>query len=149
MLEMRGLIRFFDTGFILKIFFLMLLFSLFPVAEIFFLVKSSEFLNIYLLTSFIMILSFAGFLIGYLNIHVTLKQIKRDINEGIFPERKFFALIGKFASAVLLVMPGIGSFTAGIIILFPGIDVRTGKLINGSNRQKMKEIYEYLKLYDF
>lgn len=149
MLEMRGLIRFFDTGFILKIFFLMLLFSLFPVAEIFFLVKASEFLNIYLLTSFIMILSFIGFLIGYIHIHVTLKQIKRDINEGIFPERRFFTLIGKFAAAVLLVVPGIGSFITGLIILFPGINVRTGKLLNGNNLQKMKEVYEYLKLYDF
>ncbi|RKX91192.1 MAG: hypothetical protein DRP59_08325 [Spirochaetes bacterium] len=149
MLEMQGLIRFFDTGFILKMFFLVLLFSLFPVAEIFILIKASEYFNIYLLTSMIMVLSFLGFLIGYAHVHSTIKHIKRDINEGIFPEKKFFALAGKFAAAALLIVPGIGSFIAGLIILLPGINIKTGKLLKGGNRQKMKEVYEYLKLYDF
>lgn len=111
-------------------------------------IKAAGILNIYLLTSAVMILSFTGFIIGFVRIRTTLKKIKRDINEGIFPERRFFILIGNFAAAILLVLPGFVSFITGIIILFPGLNVKTGTVLNGGNKQKMKEVYEYLKLYD-
>lgn len=148
MLEIRHLIRFFDTGFILKIFFLFLLFSLLPVGEMFFIIYLDSYVNTYLLVASIMILSFLGFILSYIRICFILNKIKKDISEGIYPEKRFMQLAGSFAASFFLILPGFISFLTGIFILFPGINRRVGKLVNSSSSSKTKELYEYLKLYD-
>jgi len=148
MLEIQGLIKFFDTGFVLRLFILILLFSLFPLGEIYLLVNASDFLNIYVLTSVVMLLSFTGFVIGYLKVRGILKYIKREITNGTYPEHEFHALIGSFAASVLLIFPGVASFIAGLLIMMPVLTAKTGRFLSGRSSHKMKEVYEYLKLYD-
>ncbi len=148
MLEMRGLIRFFDTGFVLKLFLLLLLLSLLPAGEMFVLMYIDRYVNIYVLMGTVMTVSFLGFLLAYWRITRILKKIKQDIKNGVYPERMLMQLAGSFMAGIFLVFPGFVSFFAGIVMLIPGITRRIGILFNSTD-SKTKALYEYLKLYDF
>ncbi len=148
MLEMRDLIRFFDTGFVLKLFLLFLLVSLLPVGEMFLLMYADGYVNSYVLVGSVMAVSFFGFLLSYWRIVHILKKIKEDIKNGMYPERILMMLAGSFTASVFLIFPGFISFFAGIIMLLPGITWRTGSFFTGTGN-RTKALYEYLKLYDF
>ncbi len=148
MLEIRDLIRFFDTGFVLKLFILFLLLSLIPVGEMFFLMYADSYVNIYVLLGSVMAVSFLGFLLAYWRVALVLKKIKRDIKNDIYPEKSLMQLAGSFTASIFLIFPGFISFLLGVVMLLPGVTRRIGILFNNTDN-KTKALYEYLKLYDF
>lgn len=148
MFEIRALIRFFDTGFILKFLILVMFISLLPIAEIYIYILLSGIISTYLMIAATTGSSLLGLILSYGFISSRLRVIKKNINEGNYPERDFFQLAGIFLASILIITPGFIGDLTGIFILLPGISRKTGYIIIRPIEDKMKELYEYMKLYE-
>ena len=148
MFEIRTLIRFFDTGFILKFLILVMLISILPIAEVYLYIFLSCRISTYLLIAALTGSSLVGLIISYSLIKSRLKNIKSVINEGGYPERDFYKLSGLFLAGILLITPGFIGDLLGISILLPGLSQKIGYIITRPIEGKIKELYEYIKLYE-
>ena len=148
MFEIRALIRFFDTGFILKSLIIVMLISLLPIIEVYIYIFLAGYISTYLMIAALTGSSLIGLILSYLVIKSTLKIIKQDINEGYYPEKEFYRLAGIFLASILIITPGFLGDLAGLFMLFPGISMKTGYLITRPIEDKMKDLYEYMKLYE-
>ncbi|MCK5153687.1 MAG: FxsA family protein [Spirochaetales bacterium] len=148
MFEIRTLIRFFDTGFILKFLILVMLISILPIIEVYLYILLSCRISTYLMIAALTGSSLAGLIISYGLIKSRLKIIKLAINEGEYPENDFYILAGIFIASILLITPGFIGDLIGLIILLPGISKKVGFMITRPMEDKVKELYEYIKLYE-
>ena len=148
MFEIRALIRFFDTGFILKFLILVMFISLLPIAEVYIYIFLADRISTYLMIAALTSSSLIGLILSYLFIKSRLKIIKRDINEGYYPEKDFYRLAGIFLASILIITPGFIGDLAGLFIFLPGISRKIGFILTRPIEDKMKELYEYMKLYE-
>ena len=148
MFEIRTLIRFFDTGFILKFLILVMFISILPIAEVYLYIFLSGRISTYLLIAALTGSSLTGLIISYGLIKSRLKLIKTSIDEGEYPEKDFYKLTGLFLASILLITPGFIGDLLGISILFPGISNKIGFILTRPMEGKVKELYEYMKLYE-
>ena len=148
MFEIRALIRFFDTGFILKFLIIVMFISLLPIAEVYIYIFLSDHISSYLMIAALTGSSLIGLILSYPVIKFRLKIIKQLINEGYYPEKEFYRLAGILVAGVLIITPGFIGDLAGLFILLPGISRKTGYVITRPIEDKMKELYEYMKLYE-
>ena len=148
MFEIRALIRFFDTGFILKFLILVMFVSLLPIAEVYIYILLSGIISSYLMIAALTSSSLIGLILSYGFIKLRLKEIKREINEDRYPEKEFYRLAGIFLASILIITPGFIGDITGLFILLPGISRKTGYILTRPIEDKMKELYEYMKLYE-
>ena len=148
MFEIRALIRFFDAGFILKFLIVVMLISLLPIAEVYVYIFLSGRISSNLMIAALTGSSLIGLILSYLVIKFRLKIIKQLINEGYYPEKDFYRLAGILVAGVLIITPGFIGDLAGLFILLPGISRKTGHIITRPIEGKIKDLYEYLKLYE-
>ncbi len=148
MLEIRALIRFFDTGFVLKLLIIVMLASLLPIAEVYIYIFLTDILSSYLIIAALTGSSLIGFLLSYWIIKSKLKTIKNAINDDQYPETDFYKLAGLFLASILIITPGFLGDITGFILLFPGISKKAGHLLTSPIEYKVKELYEYMKLYE-
>ncbi len=148
MIEMQTLIRFADRAFVLKIFLLILLFSLFPIAEVLlFFHAGAEFGNYFVLA--------CATGTGLLGLAVATRQawkiigrLRFKIRNGVYPEREFQYLAGIMAASFLLLIPGFITDTLGLILFLPMFRNPLGRGITRGMDRRLKQAYEYLKIYD-
>jgi len=148
MFEIRALIRFFDTGFILKFLITIMLISVLPIAEVYLYILLSGVLSPYIMIASLTGSSLVGLILSYGVIKSKLKKIKNLINEDEFPESDFYKLAGVFLGSVLIIVPGFIGDLLGLILFIPGISRKIGYLLTKPMGGKVKELYEYLKLYE-
>ncbi len=148
MFEIRTLIRFFDTGFILKFLILVMCISILPIAEVYLYILLSYRLSSFLLIAALTGSSLAGLIISYSLIKSRLKIIKSAINRGEYPEKDFYKLTGLFLAGILLITPGFIGDLLGISIFLPGLSKKIGFIVTRPMEDKVKELYEYMKLYE-
>ena len=149
MFEIRTLIRFFDTGFILKFLILVMFISILPILEVYLYIFLSCRISTYLMIAALTGSSLIGLIISYSLIKSRLSIIKIEIDDGKYPEKDFYKLAGLFIAGILLITPGFIGDLLGISIIIPGISKKIGYIITRPIEDKMKELYEYMKLYDF
>lgn len=148
MFEIRTLIRFFDTGFILKFLISVMLISILPIVEVYLYIFLSCRISTYLIIAALTGSSLTGLIFSYGLIKSRLKIIKTSINDGEYPERDFFILTGLFIAGILLITPGFIGDLIGIFILIPSISKKIGYFLTRPMEDKVKELYEYIKLYE-
>jgi len=148
MFEIRALIRFFDTGFILKFLIIVMLISVLPIAEVYLYILLSGVLSPYIMIASLTGSSLVGLILSYGIIKSRLKRIKILINEDEYPEIDFYKLAGVFLGSVLIITPGFIGDLLGLILFIPGISRKTGYLLTRPMEGKVKELYEYMKLYE-
>ena len=148
MFEIRALIRFFDTGFILKFLIIVMLISVLPIAEVYLYILLSGVLSPYIMIASLTGSSLVGLVLSYGFIKLRLKRIKILINEDEYPEIDFYKLAGIFLGSVLIITPGFIGDLLGLILFIPGISRKTGYLLTRPMEGKVKELYEYMKLYE-
>ncbi len=148
MFEIRALIRFFDTGFILKFLITIMLISVLPIAEVYLYILLSGVLSPYIMIASLTGSSLVGLILSYGVIKSKLKKIKNLINEDEHPESDFYKLAGVFLGSVLIIVPGFIGDLLGLILFIPGISRKIGYLLTKPMGGKVKELYEYLKLYE-
>ena len=122
--------------------------SLLPIAEVYIYILMTGYLSTYLMIASLTSSSLIGLILSYLVIKTRLNIIKRSINEGCYPEKDFYQLAGIFLASLLIITPGFIGDLTGLFILLPGISRKTGYIITRPIEDKMKALYEYMKLYE-
>ena len=121
--------------------------SLLPIAEVYIYILLSGIISSYLMIAALTSSSLIGLILSYGFIKLRLKEIKREINEDRYPEKEFYRLAGIFLASILIITPGFIGDITGLFILLPGISRKTGYILTRPIEDKMKELYEYMKLY--
>ncbi len=149
MVNMRFILRFFDSAFIVKLLLLALLYSLVPLAEIFLLIYLGGMIGNYFTLALAAFTGLAGMLIALLEFQKNLAVLKWKTKQGIFPKSEFITLAGVLAGGLLLLTPGFITDFFGFLLFIPVIRNSLGHLLVNKTQTGLKELYEYLKLYDF
>lgn len=147
MFSLSVLMRFFDRVFIVRLIMIILLVSLLPLADVFFFLYLGGLYGRYILVA---VAASTGLLAIFLVLRgftTITSSLKTKIREGVFPEEDFASLAGLFLAGVLLLTPGFLSDFLGIIFFLPSIRCKAGKIIVRPMRERLKEVYEYLKMY--
>lgn len=148
MIEMRTLIRFADRGFVLKIFLLLLFFSLFPIGEVLlFFHAGAEFGNYFILAC-AAATGLLGLFIATSQAWRTIRKLRFKIQTGVYPEKEFQHLAGILLASFLLLIPGFITDALGLLFYLPFIRNLVGRGITKPMDHRLKQAYEYLKMYD-
>jgi len=146
--QARTLLRFFDRSFITRLLLLALLYSLLPLAEIFLLIYLGDRIGNYFTLALAALTGLIGMLFALRGFRRNLEILKKKIRAGEYPGEEFVTLTGIFLAAVLLLTPGFITDVLGLLLFVPVIRSGLGRLLIRLTRTDLKELYEYLKLYD-
>jgi UPF0716 protein FxsA len=148
MLKMNFLLNLFRRGFIIKLLLLTLLYMILPLTEIFILMYMSDFFGQFFLLGLAASTGLFGVLIAVLQVNKTLLELKKKINKGEYPGKEFIILCGILVSSLLLITPGFITDLLGFFMLVPFFRNEIGKFITRKIDKTLREIYEYLRLYE-
>ena len=148
MMDVRFLLKIFDRTFMLKLFLLALLYSLVPLLDIWILFHLGDFVGKNLILALAATTGLFGVLLGIRAFLKTLEDLKEKIRQGQHPAEEFMHLIGILLGGLFLLTPGFFTDFLGVLLLLPGIRNAFGRWIMQKARINLKEVYEYLKLYE-
>ncbi len=150
MVDVRVLLKFLGQESVSKNLFMLLMVALLPIVDLWILISISASIPNYhnIVLAVIVAVGLLGFLAIFLIIRSELTEIKALIKDGVFPERNFNKLAGSFLTAVLMVSPGILTTTIALLLLIPSIRTVLGKRLILPLKNDIKELYEYIKLYE-
>lgn len=137
-----------DTGFILKSAFILLLISIIPLAEIMLIQFLGEFLGIYFTLAVAAVTGLAGLFLAYRDIRGIVKQIRIKSAEGLYPGREMLSLAGALFGGIMLICPGFITDFIGALSFFPVIRTLAGRFITRNMEPRLREAYEYMRLYE-
>lgn len=140
--------RFLDSGFILRLLYLLLLLSLVPIADMYVLLQLVEVMPKHVLMAVVAATGLLGLFLAFWAIRGVLDTMHARIKQGYYPGVEFFELAGLLVAAVLLITPGFIGDVLGLFLLMPGLRKAIGRALAGSMEERFKELYEYLKLYE-
>ena len=148
MFNTNFIMHLFHKDFILKLLLLALLYSIVPLSETFLLFHFGGIFGNYLVLAAAATTGLLGVLIAFNEISSIIKQLKVKIKEGIYPGKEFISLTGVLTGGLLLLTPGFITDSLGFLLFFPVFRNGVGRMITSRMENRLKEIYEYLKLYD-
>lgn len=148
MLDIRVVLRFLDRDFMVRLLFLMLLYSIVPLGEIFLFLYLGELVGNYLVLAVAALVGLVGVLVAVRQVQGILLRLKVKIKQGIYPGKEFIDLAGILIGAIFLLTPGFLTDLAGFLLFIPLFRDALGRAITKRLDRNLKEIYEYLKLYD-
>ena len=148
MLSIKALMRFLDRGFILRALMVLMLYSLVPFGECLLILAIAEYIDVYLLFAVVAATSLLGLLLSLRPITKVLATLHESIGEGYYPEEPFAMLAGTLLAAVLVLTPGFVTDALGLLLFVPFIRRMAGRLITRPMRNRLKELYEYIKVYE-
>jgi UPF0716 protein FxsA len=146
MLSIKSLTHLIDRGFLVKLLYLALLFSLVPVGEIALLLYLKSYLGIYMLLAIVLITGLVGMLIAWRQIARALHAIRRQVAAGEYPRDGFASLAGSLFAALLLIIPGFITDGLGVLLIFGVLRRGVGRIVASKHEERLKELYEYMKL---
>jgi len=148
MIEFRLILRFLDREFLVKLIFILLLYSLVPLGEIFLFLFLGDLIGNYLILAIAAVVGLVGILFAVGQIRRTLERLRGKIRRSQYPGKEFVDLVGILVSSVLLLTPGFITDFAGFLLLMPFFREALGRAIAKRMDKSFKEVYEYLRLYD-
>jgi len=147
--QAKFFIRFLDKSFITRLLILALLYSLLPLAEIFLIIYLGDRIGNYFTLALAACTGLMGMLFALRGFQKNLVVLKDKIKQGVFPTEQFITLTGIFAAGILLLTPGFVTDLLGFLLFVPVIRSALGRYIIRVTKANFKELYEYLKLYDY
>ena len=144
----RFLLKFLDTGFILRTAFVFLGLSLIVLGEIFIIDFISGFWGIYFTLALTAVFGLAGVFLSYREVAARINLIHTEVKEGEYSEKDMTQLAGAILGGFLLIFPGFITDVLGAISFFPVIRMLYGKFVTFKIGSQLRELYEYLRLYD-
>lgn len=148
MLETRSLIRFFDTGYILRIFLTIMGLSLLPFADLWGVLYLDQYLPRHLLLAGIASTALLGLAITFFLVKRMLNFMRARIRDGYYPGSEFFHFAGLLLAGILLLTPGLIGDAIGLLLLIPTFRAGFARIVARKMENRFKELYEYLKLYE-
>ncbi|MFP4561892.1 MAG: FxsA family protein [Spirochaetia bacterium] len=147
MFSNKALVQIFDRALILKLLLWGLLFSLIPLGEVVLLIYLAGRMGSFFIPALAGSISFLGFFICYQELKTAGSAVMAKVTEGQYPEKEFAMFAGSFVCALLFLSIGFVTDLLAIFLLFPSLRSVVGRLFTERSRNRLKELYEYLKLY--
>ena len=147
MFSNKALIQVFDKDLILKLLLWGLLLSLIPLGEVVLLIYLAGRMGTFLIPALAGSISFVGFFICYQELKSAGASVMAKVTEGQYPEKEFAMFAGSFVCALLFLSIGFLTDLLAIFLLFPSLRGAVGRLFTERSHNRLKELYEYLKLY--
>ena len=147
MISMKGLIRFVDRNFLLKFLYLSLFYSLIPLGEIALILYLRRYIGFYLLIAAISSTGLLGLGFAWRQISSALGRLRAQVHDGTYPVDEYTDLAGAVVCGLLLLTPGFVTDFFGLLFFFPFLRRLAGRRITKKMDARLKELYEYLKLY--
>lgn len=148
MIKTNILLRLFNKNFIFKLIIITLIYTLIPLMEIFLLIFIGEKYGNYLMLALAASTGFIGVIIALAEINTALTNLKIKIKESSYPKKEFIIIAGVFTGCVLLITPGFITDFLGFLLFIPFVRNKIGGAITKALDKTLKEIYEYLKIYE-
>ncbi len=148
MTEFRLLFRFLDKDFLFRLIFILLLYSIVPIAEIFLFLWLGEVIGNYLILAIAAVVGLLGMLFALREVRVTLERLRARIRRHEYPGSEFVDLAGILAGAILLLTPGFITDFIGFLLMIPFFRRFLGRLVTKRMDRSLHEVYEYLQLSD-
>jgi UPF0716 protein FxsA len=148
MVEPRLLLRFLDKEFLVRMVFILLLYSLVPLGEIMLFLYLGELVGNYLVIALAAVVGLVGVLVDVSQMRRTLDRLRAKVRRGQYPGSEFVDMAAMLVSSVLLLTPGFITDLAGFLLLVPALRQGLGRAIARRLDRNFREVYEYLKLYD-
>lgn len=147
MKDSRGMVKFFDRGYILRYLLTVMLVSLVLPSEVLAFMFLQKYMSLYVLIAISAFISVLFLPLSYIHISHYIKRIRELIYLGEPPDTDFSLFAGAFTGGVLLVIPGVITKIFGFFLFFSLPKRMVGMGILGIYGNVKKDIYEYLKLY--
>lgn len=148
MLYGKIVLQMFDFRFLLKHLLVLLLLALLPFGDMVLLLILGEMEGRYLVFAAAISTGFLGFFLALFLIQGQIKKVRATVKRGADPYRGFSVLAGVIVGSLFLLFPGFISDTVGLIILLPLFREMVGRLTIRRLGVPVKELNEFLKLYD-
>lgn len=148
MFNTKVILKIFKKNFLIKLLLLAILYSIIPLSEIWLLFFLGGFIGNYLILGLAALTGLFGVLIVLPEIHILLNRIKQKIRKGEYPGREFVGMAGVLTGAIFLITPGFITDLLGFILFIPFFRNKIGKFLTRRMESRLKDIYEYLKLYE-
>jgi UPF0716 protein FxsA len=144
----RFVARFLDRDFVVRALFLVLLYSLLPIAEIVLIITIGGVIGQYLTLAIAAFTGLLGVMVAVRQVGRVQEATRRKIRSGVYPGPEFVEMAGILAGSLLLVTPGFITDAMGLLMLVPAIRRAVGRAITRRLERHLVEVYEYLRLYD-
>jgi UPF0716 protein FxsA len=144
----RFVARFLDRDFVVRALFLVLLYSLLPLAEIVLIITIGGVIGQYLTLAIAAFTGLVGVMVAVRQVGRLQEATRRKIRSGVYPGPEFVEMAGILAGSLLLVTPGFITDAIGLLMLIPAIRRAVGRAIVRRLERQLVEVYEYLRLYD-
>lgn len=148
MVNLRVLLKLFDRDFVVRLLLLVLLYSLVPIAETLLLEYVGSLLGNYLTLAVAASTGLLMLPVALKEFHSRLNALKTKARNGTYPLTEFMALGGVLIGAILILTPGFITDVIGFLFFFPPLRNWVGIAVTRALHLNLKELYEYLKLYD-
>jgi UPF0716 protein FxsA len=148
MMSIKVFLRFLDRSFVVKLFLIALLYSLLPLSEIFLLIYLGGRIGNYLTLALAALTGLLGMVVALREFQKNLASLKAKIRQGAYPGREFVTLTGILIGGLLLLTPGFITDACGFLLFVPAIRNAAGGAVVSRMQTHLKDLYEYLKLYD-
>ena len=146
MTELRLLFRFLDKDFLFRLMFVLLLYSIVPIADIILFLWLGQLIGQWLILAIAAVVGLLGMLFAMREVRVTLARLRARIRRHEYPGIEFVDLAGILVGSVLLLTPGFITDTMWFLLFVPALRDRFGRWVLAKTRTDLKELYEYLKL---
>lgn len=133
---------------LVKVLFLSLVYSVIPLTEIILLFILGTYVGSEIILLCAAFTGVVGVLIIVLQIQITLKRLKIKIKKGEYPGKEFISITGVLVGAIFLLTPGFITDFLGFLLFIPIFRNKIGTFITKKLESRLKDIYEYLKLYE-
>lgn len=144
----KGLLRLFDSGFVSRLFLLVLFVSMLGIADGYILLTLGENYSKYLVLA---VTASTGLLALFFLLNstgATLTRLRRAVAEDTYPRIEYARLAGLLLAGTLLLLPGFFTDALGAVIYLPPLRRLVGHLLTARHRGFLREAYEYLKIED-
>ncbi len=146
MLSIQFIINIFKDTKAVQILFLLLLFSILLVLDLFLTIYISNIFGEYLVLAIICSISFIGSMFSVIKVKNIINEIKINCNNGNFPENYFFMITGIFAATIYIIIPGFISDIIGFVLLISFFSTKLGKFISNKTQTDWHTVYEFMKI---
>jgi UPF0716 protein FxsA len=146
MTHARLLVRFRDRDFLFRTIFILLLFCLVPLAEIFLFVFLGNVIGNYLVLIAGVAVSLVGGFAALFQARRAEERLRVVLRAGGWPGGELADLAGHLAAAILLITPGFITDCAGLLLLIPGLRLSVGRFLAAKLETRFKELYDRLLL---
>ncbi len=148
MTVVKVLLKFLEKDFLAKVFLLLLLYSLLPLCEVVLLLYLGGVVGKYLTLACAASTGLIGVILAVSQFKSVLKRLEQKIKGGLYPGKEFMSIMGIFAGGILLLTPGFITDFLGILLFMPFFRLAVGGFITRRMEKQLKEVYEYLRLYE-